>query len=184
MPGHPHRALASCLAICLVACASRLPSVRPADLTITMTRGGGHAAEGKPVKETMIVSSGDESIYRIDYEGGGSIGITIDVKVKELDEIYEALRKAKFDQITTYESGTRHKGAIVTIGWQDGEITVRDTGKSYVSQGWKDEWDAVISVLKAFKKLKIEGSDIEIPPEFEPALIDNLELDKDEKDEE
>jgi hypothetical protein len=178
MAGSVIRVVLAAWFIQLAACAT-LPSHRPANLTISMTRGFGKASMGGPVTEHLVLSASGESYYKIEYQGGGMISVHLEVSDSDLGDLYEILRKSHFDRITTHERRVKGRGGTdVVLEWDDVEFKVSNSGSSFVDEGWRDEWKQILIAFRAYKRKQIEGGKIDLPAAFDPALEDNFELDE------
>lgn len=156
----------ACLVFLCAACATTLPSQRPADLTIKMTRGGGQTETGKPLGDELLLSRSDTSHYKVDYQDAGSLSVALDVSDSDLDALYEVLRESGFDHLSNGEH-THGTGTWVTVTWEQYVYTAHVNGDASTPSRTKKNWDKVVSALKSFKKQEIEGKDIEIPVIFD-----------------
>ncbi len=165
--------MAALAGLVLAACGPRMPARRPSDVVITLTRAGGQHTEGLPVSEEMVFAASGESHYKVQYKGGGVVSVCFKTGKADLNELYEALRQAHFDRIqTSTVPGKKRGGTDVTVSWQGITLCVKNSGESFVADGWKDEWEAVIKAIKICKAQQIEKKKIVIPKQFDPRVED------------
>jgi len=156
----------------LLGCATTLPSKRPADLTIKMTRSGVQAEENLPIADEILLSSTTESHYRVDYEGGGSVSVMIDVEEADLDEMYETLRANGFDRLSAQNGHSMSgPGTYVTLEWQGQKLVAHLGGVKDLEPKVKEKWDNVVAALKGYKKTEIEMKGVEVPVKFDPTVF-------------
>ena len=156
----------------LGACATTLPSQRPADLTIRMSRGGGQPAEGKAHADELVLSSAHDSHYKVEYAGGGAVTLALDVSDDDLDVLYAVLRDNGFDLMSDEEAAqVQGPGTTVTLEWEQSTYTAHENGTSPHGGKYETKWGNVISAFKDYKREQIKDKGIEMPGTFDPTLF-------------
>jgi hypothetical protein len=155
----------------LAACGTTLPQQRPADLTIRMTRGGGHPAEGKARADELVLSSAQDSHYKVEYTGGGAVTLALEVTGEELDEIYAVLRDSGFDRMSGEQVDDHAPGTTVTIEWEQNTYTAHENGSTPHGGKYEEKWQQVVSAFKSYKKAQIKDKGIEMPATFDETLF-------------
>jgi hypothetical protein len=175
-----HTLTAILIATGLAACGTTLPRLRPADLTVKMTRNGVHPGEGKPTGDELVLARSIEAHYKVDYEGGSSITVALEVSDEDLDRIYEVLRENAFDAIGSMDGEEHGPGTWITIAWEGQQYTAHMNGDPGASPKIEQGWENVVSALRDYRKREVEDKDFGIPAVFDPTLYNaGIETQKD-----
>lgn len=147
------------------ACATTLPQTRPADLTIVMSRHTGVDQEGEVLGDELVITAGQTAHYTVEYCGGGSISVPLQVTAKMLDGIYELLLEAHLQGID--DPGhlpAQKKGVRVTVQHAQGAFLLTHSASSGTHQ-------KVIQALLALKQHEVDEKGFGIPQVFDHTLF-------------
>jgi hypothetical protein len=134
-----------------------------------MTRGGSQPEEGKPRGDELLLTGSNDSHYKIEYTGGSSVSVALNVSDKDMDELYTVLRDNGFDRISATNGHSKHgPGTYVTVKSEQFEYVAHVNGKAHFDKKLEEKWKNVVSALKGYKKKEIEHKGVEIPAQFDP----------------
>ncbi len=127
-----------------------MPAERPKDFTLRYHLDGGM----RYYSENINISA-DSCVYNIN-DGGKIVHRVFMLNAKEMDDLYDMLRKNKFDKIefTTESKVYDRGGESIQAGWNKDQqqVLVNDSQMSFVKKNWQKEWGAVCAYLKELVK--------------------------------
>ncbi len=136
---------------CHLKAEDRMPVNRPKDFTLHYHLDGGM----RYYSENINISA-DSCVYNIN-DGGKISHRVFTMSSKEMDDLYEMLRKNKFDKIEfTSKSKVYDRGGIsIQAGWNKNpqQILVSNSQMSFVKKNWLNEWEAICRYLEKLVKI-------------------------------
>lgn len=119
-----------------------LPDKRPGNFSITYHDGGGMT----PISEHLYISK-DSCFYKKNRYGN-EVKLNFNLSVKELDDIYDILKKYRFDEIETFQKKVYDRGGeFVSINFDNESITRSNAGMNFIQENWREEFEAISKML-------------------------------------
>ncbi|MBK8608632.1 MAG: hypothetical protein IPL84_01395 [Chitinophagaceae bacterium] len=144
------------IVLALFACGSQIkeesgmPTERPKDFTLRYHLDGGM----RYYSENININA-DSCVYNIN-DGGKITHRVFTLSPKEMDDLYDMLRKNKFDNIefTTGSQVYDRGGVSMQVGWNKDQqrIQVDNSQMSFVKKNWLNEWGTICAYLEQLVK--------------------------------
>ncbi|MCA9562774.1 MAG: hypothetical protein KC561_04750 [Myxococcales bacterium] len=151
-----------------LACASDLPSERPADFRAELHSDGGML----PRSHSFEVQADGVATFTLNWSGE-TYTLTRTLSAQDLDALYEAFRANRFDQIEVNEEREVYdRGGVSLVIWANGErYRVSDSGNSFVEEAWDDEFNAALAAMSAQIRPIWQEGGIPITVQFDPSQV-------------
>jgi len=126
-----------------------MPAERPKDLELHYHSDGGMLDHAEDIN-----IGADSCVYNV-RDNGKQTHRLFSLSSKEMDGLYDVLKKNEIDKITyTTESNVYDRGGVsIQVEWnKNQQISIDDSQGSFVKENWRKQWEEVCGYLEKLVK--------------------------------
>ncbi len=120
------------------------PENRPSDVVIIYSENGGMLN----ISEKIFISQ--DSCYYEKNKYGNIVKVDFILNAKELDSLYNIVRKNKFNEIETYSKTVYDRGgSFVSVMFGDTDFIKSNSGFSFIEKDWIEEYSNISGIINS-----------------------------------